>query len=293
MGKVYDINGNVICEGGGVEPSYTDEECVAAFMVEVNKKATSIGMTNSNFLKPAGDSGTRQTTAEDMALLTMIASGYKELAEVWGKDSYSIKPRNRSATINVDTTVKNQILEDYYPLLGGKTGHYGYAITLGCVCEVEGKQVAGYIAEAETEDGRFTAMKELMDIANTIINGGTTTDTVESANCAVALLVPTYYPMNYEQQTPVTLYSQNPTTLVTPASTAKMITAITMLDWVDDVNETFTFAQSDMIGGSGNVFQVGDVISFKDGLYALMLPSSNITAHAFARVVGRKILTLS
>lgn len=293
MGKVYDINGNVICEGGGVEPSYTDTECVAAFMTEVNKKAVSIGMINSTFATPAGDSSTKQTTAEDMALLTMIASGYKELAEVWGKDSYVIKPRNCSVTINVGTTVKNQILEASYPILGGKTGHYGNDMALGCVCEVDGKQVAGYIAGAQTEDGRFTAMKELMDIANTIINGGTTTDTVESANCAVAILVPTYYPMNYEQQTPITLYSQNPTTLVTPASTAKMITAITMLDWVDDVNETFTFAQSDMIGGSGNVFSVGDVISFKDGLYALMLPSSNITAHAFARVVGRKILTLS
>lgn len=292
MGKVYDVNGNVICEGGGVEPSYTDAECITAFMAEVNKKASSIGMSSSSFVSPAGDSSTTQTTAKDMALLTMIASGYKELAEVWGKDSYSIVPRNRTATITVSTTVKDTALESYYPVLGGKTGHYGSAMALGCVCNVEGKQVAGYIAGASTEAGRFTAMKELMDIAKTIINGGTNTDTVESANCAVAILVPTYYPMSYEQQTPVTLYSQNPNTMITPASTAKMITAVTVLDWVDDVNETFTIVASDQIGGSGAVFNTGDVVSFKDGLYALMLPSSNMIAHAFARVVGRKILTL-
>lgn len=292
MGKIYDVEGNIICEGGGVEPSYTDSECVTAFMAEVNKKAASIGMTDSAFVAPAGDSTSQQTTAKDMALLTMIASGYKELAEVWSKNSYAITPRNRASTITVNSTVQNSTLEASYPILGGKTGHYGNALALGCICNVGGKQVAGYIAGASTETGRFEAMKELMDIANTIINGGTNTATVESANCAVALLVPTYYPMSYEQHAPVALYSQNPITSIVPASTAKMITAVTMLDWVDDVNETFAITESDQIGGSGAVFQTGDVISYKDGLYALMLPSSNMTAHAFARVIGRKILTL-
>ena len=134
-------------------------------------------------------------------------------------------------------------------------------------------------------------MKELMDIAATILDGGTTTATVTSAANAVAILVPNYYTLNYEQQTPVTLYSQSGTTSIVPASTAKLITALTVLDWVYDINQTYTYTQSDYdVGGSGRVFQVGDVVSFKDGLYALMLPSSNMTAHAFARVVGRKIL---
>jgi len=291
---IYDVHGNIIYDGGGVTPSYTDAECRTAFMAEVNKKAASIGMANSNFLRPAGDSSTAQTTASDMALLTLIASGYKELAEVWSKDSYTFTPRNKTSSITVNSTVKNATLEASYPILGGKTGSWsgGYR-ALACLCDVNGKQVAGYIAGCASDAARFTAMKQLMDICASILNGGTSSDTVTDADYAVAFEVPTYYPMNYEQQTFTPIYTQSGTTSLVPASTAKIITAVTMLDWVDDINETFTFVSSDAIGGSGSVFSTGDVISFKDALYAMMLPSSNMAAHAVARAVGAKILTLS
>ena len=286
---IYDVNG---AEIGGYNPAHTASESIAAFMAEVNKKAASIGMSSSNFLRAAGDSSTAQTTAKDMALLTLIASGYKELAEVWGKNSYTINRRG-GTSVTVNTTVTSSALEDYYPILGGKTGSYAGARALACLCEVDGKQVAGYIAGTSTDAARFTAMKQLMDIAATVLAGGTNSATVTDATCAVALEVPTYFPMSYEQQTPSTLYAQADTTSIAPASTAKIITAITMLDWVENVNDLFTFISSDAIGGSGAVFSTGDVISFKDALYAMMLPSSNMTAQAVARVIGNRILELS
>lgn len=285
---IYDASGNILIENS--ETPYPEADCRTAFMAEVNKKAASIGMSSSTFISPAGASYTAQTTATDMALLTVIASCYKELAEVWSKDSYVVTPRNRTATITLTSTVKNTTLENSYPILGGKTGSYGGSRALACVCDVSGKQVAGYIAGTSTDGDRFNAMKELMDIASTIIGGGSTTATVTKATSAVALLVPNYYTLNYEQQTPTTLYTQSGSTSIVPASTAKIITAVTMLDWVTDVNKTFKFVSSDNIGGSGAVFNTGDVISFKDALYALMLPSSNMTAQAVARVVGQIIL---
>lgn len=288
---VYDVNGNVICDfNGDGGDTYTDAECVTAFMAAVNKKAASIGMVNSSFTSPSGASGTAQTTAEDMALLVMIASCYKELAEVWSKDSYTIKPRNRAANITVTTTVKNATLEESYPILGGKTGSFVGHRALACLCEVDGKQVAGYIAGADTDDGRFAAMKELMDIAATVLSGGTPQVSVTNATSAVALEVPTYYTLNYEQKAPKSLFTQAGATKIVPASSAKLITAVTALDWISDVNNTFEFVQSDLVGGSGAVFMAGDVISFKDALFALMLPSSNMTAQAMARVIGRKVL---
>ena len=60
---IYDVHGNVICDCGEGGTSYTDNECTAAFMAEVNKKAASIGMSKSSFVKPAGDSNVQQTTA--------------------------------------------------------------------------------------------------------------------------------------------------------------------------------------------------------------------------------------
>lgn len=285
---IYDAHGNVICDCGEGGTSYTDNECTAAFMAEVNKKAASIGMTNSSFVKPAGDSNVQQTTAEDMALLTLIASSYRRLAEVWSKDSYTVVPRNRTATITVNTTVHDATLEALYPILGGKTGSGYGGRALACLCDVNGRQVAGYIAGTSSDADRFAAMKELMDICATILGGGTNTNTVTKATSAVALEVPTYFTATYEQQTPNTLYTQAGSTSIIPASTAKMITAITMLDWTPDITKTFKFVEGDMAAGAE--FQTGDEISFLDGLYALMLPSSNTTANAFARVIGRKIL---
>lgn len=287
---VYDVNGNALFYDN-LDPSFTDAACRTAFMNEVNKKAASIGMASSNFDAPSGASSNAQTTAKDMALLTAIASGYKDLAECWSKDKYTIIPRGGSP-VTVSTTVHDATLEADYPVLGGKTGSYGGSRALACLCDVGGRQVAGYIADTTTDGKRFTAMKQLMDICSTILGGGTTTDSVTDATYAAAFEVPTYYTPTYEQQTLNMLYGQSETTSVVPASTAKLITAVTMLDWVEDIHDTFAFVSGDMIGGSGSVFSAGDVISFKDALYAIMLPSSNQTAHAVARVIGRKILSL-
>lgn len=291
---IYNGDGTIFLDIGN-DPTYSDTACVEAFMSEVNKKAASIGMNSSNFVRPAGDAFALQTTPRDMALLTVVASSYRELAEIWGKDSYSCKPRNRNTVISFNSTVKDTALEADYPIICGKTGTWHSPVTVTCsvICDIDGKQVAGYVHNSEDSDKRWPSMKQLMDIAKSVLDGNTPTGTVTNAEEAIAVLVPNYYTANYEQYPLTVLYEQSADTMIVPASTTKIITAVTVLDWIDDIHDTFEFVQSDMIGGSGAVFNVGDIVSFKDALYALMLPSSNQSAQAMARVVGRKILTMS
>lgn len=294
---IYNGDGTIFLDIGD-DPTFTDSQCVEAFIEAMNKKAASIGMASSTFTRPAGDSSGYHTTARDMVLLTMVASSYRQLAEIWSKDSYTCTPRNSGASsVTFTTTVKNTTLEESYPILGGKTGTWHSGVetaTIGCICNVNGKQVAGYIQRSDDDNAkRWSAIKQLMDIAADMIAGNANTDTVTDADCAIAILVPPYFTANYEQQTMEILYQQSENTAINPASSTKILTALVVLDWINDITDTFEFKQSDMIGGSGAVFNVGDIVSFKDALYALMLPSSNQSAQAMARVVGRKILMKS
>lgn len=287
---IYDINGNPLIADNDGQGSATDSECVNAFVAAMNKKAAEIGMTSSTFLTPSGASASTQTTVRDLARLVVIASGIKEMAEVWSKNSRVIPLKGTANTVTVETTVRDNDLEAVYPILGGKTGHWLSDLSLVCLCDVDGKQVAGAIHGASTDAGRFDAMLELMDIAKTVLDGGTNSDTVTSATHAIAFEVPTYYPMNYEQQELNVLYEQGADVQIVPASTTKVLTIVTALDYITDLHKTITFKASDAIGGSGAVFSTGDTIEFIDAMYAILLPSSNMTAQAVARTIGGWIL---
>ena len=288
---IYDINGRaLIVDDDDGQGTSTDSQCVEAFVAAMNKKAAEIGMTSSNFLTPAGNSYSTQTTVRDMARLVVIASGSKEMAEVWSKNSRVIPIKGTTRTVTVTTTVRDNELEALYPILGGKTGHWDPDLSLVCLCDVDGKQVAGAIHGASTDAKRFDAMLELMNIAKIVLGGGTTSQTVTSATHAIAFEVPTYYPMNYEQQDLRVLYEQGADVQIVPASTTKVLTIVTALDYITDLHKTITFKASDAIGGSGAVFSTGDTIEFIDAMYAILLPSSNMTAQAVARTIGGWIL---
>lgn len=102
-------------------------DCVTAFVSEMNKKATSIGCTNSTFDSPSGLSTSTKSTVKDLLRITIAASSFPEIARIWNKKSYSINiggtnPRTQS----IDTTVANATLEAAYYIFGGKTGHIDY-----------------------------------------------------------------------------------------------------------------------------------------------------------------------
>ena len=267
------------------EAEHTDTECVARFMEAVSEKASALGMTSSTFTRPAGDGG-NMTTARDLMRMLVEAAGYKEIARIWGKATRSIPVLGANArTVTVNTTVTDPDLEGAYHVLGGKTGSWAGTEDLVIVAETERHgMVAGVVMDAASGAARFDAMKELLDVVD-----GKGTE-VTSAVSAIACAVPAGNVFQYEGYPFPVLYEQSADTETIPASVTKVLTAMVALDHTPDIHETVKFRASDAIGGSGAVFQTGDIITVEDALYAMLLPSSNMAAQAVARTVGRKLL---
>lgn len=156
------------------------------------------------------------------------------------------------------------------------------------------KIFVGAVLSAVSEAARFTAMTELLDCASKISADPKSADSVaiHSATKGCVVELPAN-PAMFQNIPLNALYTLDGDSQAVPASTTKVMTAITGLDYVRDLNEKVTIKSSDIETGSGNVFTAGDIVSIKDLLYAMMLPSSNTAAHAFARVCGEKIVTLN
>lgn len=278
--------------------SATVTEYVNAFMRKVNEKAKFLGMNNSYFIAPAGDSNANQTTAYDLMKLVLGCTKYDDFMNIWSTKSKKVYTKNElPKEVSLSTTVSDAVFEDYYTILGGKTGSgFGEGSTLIIIGVCEDKLLAGaVIASTSTPtNSRFYAMKELFDIASKKLKGESIEGmTVTYAKCACVCEIPTYpyLYMSNENELNI-LYQQEQDYQTAPSSATKTITCITALDYIDDLDETVEMLESDMVGGSGRVFEAGDIVSYRDLLYAAMLPSSNMSAHALAANLGKKILQM-
>jgi len=88
------------------------------------------------------------------------------------------------------------------------------------------------------------------------------------------------------------LYAQNEREPLPPASTTKIATALLLVRNVEDLSQTVTIEPQDMNGEgeSTMALQAGDIVTFQDLLYGLLLPSGNDAANTVARVVGGQLL---
>lgn len=263
-------------------------EAEAEFVKKMREKALAIGMVNSVIWSSTGFTA---STAYDLIKMAVHATGYNDIAKVWNKKTYTIVTKGIDPReIVLATTVTDSALETAYYIFGGKTGT-GTAVQQSLVMLVpapNGNMLVGAIAENSTD--RFVAMKELFDIGIHCLDpvfvppdGHTLTAT----NFAVALM-PHGNPLSYEGYDIPLLYAANENTAKACASTAKVLTAMVMLDYVKDLNEMFEIEASDIQPAS--IVKAGDIISFKDALHAMLLPSANEVAKAISREVGYKIL---
>ncbi|MFS8629954.1 MAG: serine hydrolase, partial [Bacillales bacterium] len=85
------------------------------------------------------------------------------------------------------------------------------------------------------------------------------------------------------------IFSKNADVPGHPASVTKLMTAVTALDYVSGLEEQFMIQETDITPGMGDYFLPGDILTLKDLLYGMMLPSSNTCATAMARIAGEKI----
>lgn len=90
----------------------------------------------------------------------------------------------------------------------------------------------------------------------------------------------------------VELYAQNEDEQLEPASTTKLATALLLVRNIEDLTQSVTIEPQDLNGEgeSTMALQAGDVVTFRDLLFGLLLPSGNDAANTVARIVGGQLL---
>lgn len=104
-------------------------------------------------------------------------------------------------------------------------------------------------------------------------------DTVTSVAYVVAPVSPTGEVLN-------PILSKNPDRKIAIASVTKIMTCLIALESNISLDTEVTIQPEDIVTGSGfNFFKESDVVTLRDCLYGMMLPSANIAALATARVI--------
>ncbi len=108
--------------------------------------------------------------------------------------------------------------------------------------------------------------------------------TVDGITASSALL--------YDPESGSVLYQKNGETPLPPASTAKMLTALTVLNYCEPQSEVTVGSEIHMIAKDSSTagLLLGDRMTVRQLLYALLLPSGNDAAYVLAVYVGRTIL---
>ncbi len=278
------------------QEAYGERQMLDTFVAYMNDKAAAIGMADSIFHDPVGLYN--YTTARDFLQLMIWASRYPELMQVWEAKEHTFSvdaevPRQQT----VVSTIRGSIfLDPYYEILGCKDGELpAYEVrNLAAILQVPDSEerlvVVALCAYGERfyGDGSRAAVKQVADLALARYRDPDATLPKEDVCCrsAIAALIPE------EGAQPEILYEKNADLQILTASIAKVLTAVCLLDVQQDLEETFAYHTFDTeIGGFYTWdFYPGDVIRYRDGLYALLLPSSNVTARALAREAGCTIL---
>lgn len=125
-----------------------------------------------------------------------------------------------------------------------------------------------------TDDGQKKTVSPSLDSANALsVN-------IKAANAIVI-----------NADTNETLYQKKGTDKIAPASTAKMITALTVLDYCSPDDEMRVGAEIEMMHDDSTRawLMQGDTVTVRQLLIALMLPSGNDAAYTLAVNTGKRI----
>ncbi len=96
----------------------------------------------------------------------------------------------------------------------------------------------------------------------------------------------------FDAETKEIIYYKNALQAVFPASTAKLLTSLVALDWCNEDEEVTIGDEITMIGsGSTTAYlKQGQILTIRNLLAGMLLPSGNDAAYAIAAYVGRKSL---
>lgn len=289
--------------------TFAATDCLSVFLEYMEVKAEQLGLSNNTFFKdPCGIDN--YSTAMDM--VRCLIRGYEcvGLREVWSQPSYTAKMGGKEArefplVSTVFSDPQSHILTDEFEVLGGKTGSltkYG-AFNLSVIARIPDSDdlmacTVMYADESNKgEKNRFKAARDAMRIATKKYHDRTcdvSGEDVCAKHVVVCVVPPCIEADEYHAQLDV-LYAKEAKTQCRPASMTKMLTSVIAFEYLKDLDEVVT-VQKDMIdlidppGFYDNDMVVGDTITVRDLLHALMLPSSNAAAFILAVHIGQVIL---
>ena len=317
-----------LIKGGNTSIPCTSDVARQTFYDEMMAEADAIGMTNTVYQSASGLATANVTTTNDTVKLGAKGMCYPEMVEIWSCKEKTVKTSGVIRTITVNSTIVDHdgwadVMKTDYLLLGGKTGTYGgrynYCITLKAKDTQDIFTICTSSTTAETStNNRHVYAKKLADIAKLLRAAGeygiTNSDNIQNADCktavkeieatmsglltnATVILTP-QYGAAYDEQNILDgtdkafLYSLDGSTQFITASMTKIMTFYLTVKWIKDLDSTFELLAEDVQTGSGPTLTGGEVFTFRDALYVLMLPSSNTIANCLARVVGQKIYSI-
>ena len=268
------------------------------FVDYMNEKALSIGMTSSHFNDAAGMNNI--SCARDLLRLAAYVKRYPILDKIWSTDTYTSRvlgPNERTRE-SVSKSIHPD-LDDHYRALGRKGGTLRsstknlFVYNLISVLEIPDSSdqllvVVMYAhGDNNTPENRFRAAKQIADIAISKYKNPEITFSDTSVCCenAIAAVMPAggggYDDLRI-------LYEKDADMPGRPMSVSKILTAICVLDHIDDRSQTITYHEYDTDIGGFYVkdYFAGDSVTYEDALYVMMLESSNVTAQALGRAVG-------
>lgn len=272
--------------------TYPDSDAKNAFIQEMNNYAEKLGMKNSHFVEPAGYPGDseQKMSTRDMITLGVQASGYKELARIWGNSEYTftVKGSNERELKLKHSADFTEFKEAGYHVFGAKTGGISSGTLKGfhllfIVNSAQGRLMLGALRQS-TKTDRFS------DLITAFKNAENNDSNEIVAESASVCFLPDENPFLYHNYDVPLLYGKESDTPGHPASITKVMSAIVALDHLQNMKQKITIKTSDITPGTGNVFEEGDILTVEEALYSMMLPSSNTATHAIARTVGNVIL---
>lgn len=93
------------------------------FADEMNAKAKSLGLVNTQFVEPTGLDERNVSTASEVAKLLYHARSYPLIARITSTTNYRVKILNRRRPITKSISNTNLLMHSPYNILAGKTGY--------------------------------------------------------------------------------------------------------------------------------------------------------------------------
>jgi len=275
-------------------PNETDS-AHALFLKAMGEKAAALGMRAAYYENASGLTKKSRVSAADLLALGLEAARNPILSRIWAATNRTVAvtgPHARQEKlVHGYTTLKGySAFARKYPFLGGKGGSLSYddlSIRAHVILtEVAGTKLLIALAGQECSDDPFALDIEICEKVAAMLAG-------QAAPAAPGLAALEAKRGAYAFATldgRLRCESRDAHRLQVPASTTKIVTALCCLDAVKDVSRPMTVRARDIVGGSGYKCFDGDVMTYEDALYSMMLPSSNTLAESVATAAGEVLL---